>query len=104
MAQVRAEEGHGDDVEENHPGILKSHNDHSPGVGFTEGLEVGVDPDGEVKEVVDHEGEDGESRPDHDEGRFGSLHGGFMSVSGAGRLVFLGQEDGEDDVEREDSE
>ena len=36
VAQVGAEEGHGDDVEENDEGILESDDHHCPGVGFAE--------------------------------------------------------------------
>ena len=57
-----------------------------------------------MKDMVDDEGEDGESRPDHDEGGLGSLHGRLVGVGGAGGLVFFGQEDGENDVKGETGE
>jgi len=101
VAQVRAKKGHGDDVEEDDEGILESFDDHFPWAGFAEGGEFAIGADGEVKNVEDDEGEDGESAPDHDAGGFGGLDGGVVGVFRACCFVLFGEENGEEDVRDE---
>ena len=104
--EVRAEQGHGDDVEggdvqDAEPG--KAVDDHQPGVvdlaldavdgGLVAGQRVVFIPDagGEMQHVVDHEGEDGEAGEDHGPRGFGGLDGGLVFVGLAGGAVLAGE-------------
>ena len=58
VAEVGAEERHGDDVKKNHQRILESHDDHAEWVRRAKSGKVGIDADGEVEDVENHECED----------------------------------------------
>ena len=106
--EVRAKQGHGDHVEEGGRPPVEAIDDHFPGIvdllavehEFVE-LRIVVfiaDACGEMQQVIDDEGEDGEAGEDHVAGRSRRLDGGRMLVGLAGRAVLHGERDGGDDV------
>ena len=104
VAQVRAKEGHGDDVEDNDERVLEAYNHHLPRALFTECGEFTISANGEMKDMEDDESENGQAAPDHDAGRLGCLDGGVVGILGSGRLILLRQEDGEPNVDDEAGE
>ena len=59
MNEVAAEQGHRDDVEEDHEEILESKHDHGVGVIGAESGQISIRPHGEVEDVENDESEDG---------------------------------------------
>ena len=109
VAEVRAEAGHRDDVEEDDDEVqeacAEAIDDHAVGIGRADVCEVGVHTDGEVEDVEDDEGEDGKSGPDHEAGGFRRLDGVRVSVFGRSCFsVFPGEEDGGPDVKHDDDD
>ena len=104
MAQVRAEQGHGDDVEDDDRPALKALNDHLVGAGFPNLGQFGIGADGEVENMEDNEGEDSEAGPNHDFGGLAGSDGRFVGVGGASRLVLPHERDRCYDVEDEGAE
>ena len=104
MREVRAEQGHGDEVEEDDERVFKSLDDHGVGAVLGELGEFAVHPDGEVEDVEDDEGEDGESAPDHEARGLAGLNGVVELVLWASIFVLSCELDGSDDVENEADE
>ena len=106
MADVRAEQGHCDHVEKDDEGLEKTAaetgDDHFVG-GFLGDLgEVGVRADGEMENVKNDEGEDGEAGPDHDPRGLRGLDRGLVGVFLLARgLVFPCQKDGRPNMQDE---
>ncbi len=98
MTQVRAEAGHGDEVEEHDEEIAKSIDDHLPGIVPSAAIREGLDQlieitprlDGEVKEVEDDKCKNGQATPDHEKGGFSGLHRCFVLILGASCSILLG--------------
>ena len=106
MADVRAEQGHGDHVEKDDENLeetaAEAGDDHFVGGFLRNFRKVGIRADCEMEEVEDDEGEDGEAGPDHDPRGLRCLDRGLVGVFLFARgLVFPGQEDGGPDMQDE---
>lgn len=118
MAEVGAEQGHRDDVENDHipdgetidhhfPCIMaeKSGGSHVGLVGVERRIVVFIsNTNGEMEQVIDDEGEDGEAGPDHDARRFGGLDGGLIFVLFSRRFILAGEGNRRGDVEGDGGE
>jgi hypothetical protein len=104
VAEVRAEAGHGDEVKDDNEGTLEADDDHFPRALFSEVCEFAIDANGEVENMEDDEGENGQAAPDHEAGGFGSLHRGVVSVFRTGCFILFCQENSEPNVNDEADE
>ena len=101
VAQVRTKESHCYEVEDDDKGTLEAYDDHFPWAFVSKGSQLAIGANCEVKDMEDDEGENCESTPDHDLRGLGCLDCRFMGIFGAGRFIFLCQEDGKPDVNYE---
>ena len=101
MGEVRAEEGHRDEIENHHERISKADDDHSIRVRGSDFSEVRVHPDGEMKDVEDHEREDGQAGNNHDPRGLGGLLSGLELVRLAGGAILTGEGNGGRDMEHQ---
>ncbi len=94
VGEVGAKQTHGDDVKNHDKWILKSDDDHFIGINGPNPRELGIDAHGEMKDMENHESEDGETRDDHDSRRLAGLDRGLVLIGLAGLAVLPRQANG----------